>query len=139
MVPPPPVLRSWSRELPEPLRGRRSYRGEDLCGRWCLPPLKPICGRCCSSERPGRQKCWERTSEGEKGMGGREAVPASGADRRLSPGCGGASPLLCAGLCPCFTWKWLLTVTDSKGCFCTAFEPASDSYSLSQIDLRTMI
>lgn len=35
--------------------------------------------------------------------------------------------------------KWLLTVTDSRGCFCPAFEPALSSYSLSQIELKTTI
>lgn len=70
--------------------------GRSLSTGSCLPPLKPVCGRCCSSERPGRQKCWERRSEGEEGLDGREAVPrrAPGTDRRLSDG---ASPLPCQG------------------------------------------
>lgn len=73
---------------------------------------------------------------------------ASGMDRRLGSGCDGATPHLCSvQACVLALWgashvgysKWLLTVTDSRGCFCTAFEPALNSYSLSHIDLGTLI
>lgn len=80
MVPPPPVLRSWSRAHTKPFMAGAAVAGEAAREKisvhtGCLPALKPACGRWCSSERPGGQKCWEGTCEGEKGMDGREAVP----------------------------------------------------------------
>lgn len=119
----------------ETARGKSSVHGQlPSTPKACLGKVLLI-RKARKTKISGKEIWW---GEG-KGREGRETAPcrASGTGRRLGPGCDGATPHLCSVkavswlyLCKAHS-KWLLTLTDSRGCFCTAFEPALNSHSFS--------